>query len=148
MDWQRSTPPPYFLIPFHLFLCHSICSHLTLTSISPSPLSSIAALFHGFALFSSTSFSSSLNGNRGPETAHLKVMELWQADPTALSPGRTAVPGLCDAYLPKHTFTQKWLEYTHLHTCTHTFIKLPRDHTCAHLHSPTARVFVCVWFYI
>lgn len=37
--------------PFHLFLCHSICSHLTLTSISPSPLSSSCPLSWFCSLF-------------------------------------------------------------------------------------------------
>lgn len=74
------------------------------------------------------------------EAAHLRVMELWQADPSALSSGRAAVPELRDAYLPKHTSTPKLQEYTHLHSYMHTFIDLPREHTCALTHTSTLQL--------
>lgn len=74
---------PLYLALFHILLCPD-----------SSPPSSPPSFLPPY-----------LNG--GTETAHLRVMELWQADPSALSSGRAAVPGLCDAYLPKHTSTPK-----------------------------------------
>ena len=77
----------------------------------------------------------SLSGERRTWIVNLGVMELWQADPSALSPGHAAVPWLCDAYLPKHTSTQK-LAGIHPPTHMHAYIYRATEgaHMCTYLH--------------
>lgn len=52
---------------------------------------------------------------------------------------------LHNAYLPKHTSTQNWQEYTHPHPRMHTFINMLREHTCALTHTSTFSYTVCVY---
>lgn len=143
---ERNTPPSHLLLPF-LSMYSSVTAQLTPHShfclFTPLCFTSFAPIH---VSLSPGSQSPSLSGKRGTGIVHLRVMELWQADPSALSPGRAAVPGLCDAYLPIHTSTQKRQECTYLHTCMHTFIDPPREHTCALTHTSTltAHVHVCV----
>ena len=77
----------------------------------------------------------SLSGERRTWIVNLGVMELWQADPSALSPGHAAVPWLCDAYLPKHTSMQK-LAGIHPPTHMHAYIYRATEgaHMCTYLH--------------
>lgn len=138
---DRNTPPSHLLLPFHLLLCHP-ATHTSL-ALLPSVLSPLS-ISPPLPSISPDSPTSSLSPSlplsvekTGAGIVHLRVMELWQADPSALSPGRAAVPGLCDAYFPpKHTSTQKWQEYTHLHTCMHTFIDATEG-ACALTHTST-----------
>lgn len=83
--------------------------------------------------------------------AHLRLIEFWQADPSAPSWGHAAVPKLLDAYLPK----------THIHretagmqpptwACMPTFIELQRDTTCGFTHTSTltcANVWTALYKY-
>lgn len=139
-DGERNTPLSHFLLPFlfHLPLCHSP-PHTSLSLLGPLSFTSFPALDIPLSPGSSPLFASSfplspsLSGKREAGMLHLRLMELWQADPSALSPGRAAVPRLRDAYLPKHTSTQKRQEYTHLHTHTHEYIyRATHVHSLAH----------------